>query len=393
MKSIKGILLIVGSILLTLITWYQAGLTRFIGPGIALTNLSLTFLLATRSSILEKWFNGIENMYLAHKITAVLSLILLFFHNYSMGSIWGSQLAGQFGNLAIYLFFSIIIVALLGKFLKYESWRFIHRFIFLAYILGLLHAYLILGGQLISFSLLGLVTNLFTIIGLVSGIYIIFLYQTIAFKHWGRLVKVDRLTPSILEIEIELLEALDYQYGQFAFIKIFQEGIEKAPHPFSISGGDGKRIHFTIKVAGDFTQSLYDKLEVGSKVALDRAYGHLLLKEGGPKQVWIAGGIGLTPFLSYLREGQPLPGQVDLFYTVSKLEDAVHVDLMQAYASKDPNFNFHLVEGRLSGDQLPLSKDSHVFLCGPQVMMDSLAQEIKKKESQAKITYERFSFK
>ena len=63
MKSIKGLALIAVSILLTIYAWASAGMTNFIVPGLALTTLSLTFLLATRNALLEKWFHGIEKMY------------------------------------------------------------------------------------------------------------------------------------------------------------------------------------------------------------------------------------------------------------------------------------------------------------------------------------------
>ncbi|EFN97680.1 hypothetical protein SMSK321_0083 [Streptococcus mitis SK321] len=44
-----------------------------------------------------------EKVYTVHKFTAFLSIILLIFHNFSMGGLWGSRLAAQFGNLAIYI--------------------------------------------------------------------------------------------------------------------------------------------------------------------------------------------------------------------------------------------------------------------------------------------------
>ena len=53
MKSIKGLALITVSILLTIYAWASAGMTNFIVPGLALTTLSLTFLLATRNALLE----------------------------------------------------------------------------------------------------------------------------------------------------------------------------------------------------------------------------------------------------------------------------------------------------------------------------------------------------
>ena len=135
MKSIKGIALIAVSIILTIYAWASAGMTNFIVPGLALTTLSLTFLLATRNALLEKWFHGIEKMYAYHKFTAIFSVVLLALHNVAMGgSLWGSHLAAQLGNVGIYLFVSIVLVAYLGKHIKYEAWRWIHRFVYLAYI-------------------------------------------------------------------------------------------------------------------------------------------------------------------------------------------------------------------------------------------------------------------
>ena len=105
MKSIKGIALIAVSIILTIYAWASAGMTNFIVPDLTLTTLSLTFLLATRNALLENWFHGIEKMYVYHKFTAIFSVVLLALHNVAMGgSLWGSHLAAQLGNVGIYLF-------------------------------------------------------------------------------------------------------------------------------------------------------------------------------------------------------------------------------------------------------------------------------------------------
>ena len=96
MKSYKGILLLTVSIVLTVYVWLATGMTNFVTPGLALTTLSWTFMLATRSRLLEKLFNGIERMYAIHKFLAILSVILLVFHNIGMGSLQGSiQLVSQ----------------------------------------------------------------------------------------------------------------------------------------------------------------------------------------------------------------------------------------------------------------------------------------------------------
>lgn len=87
MKSYKGILLLTVSIVLTVYVWLATGMTNFVTPGLALTTLSWTFMLATQSRLLEKLFNGIERMYAIHKFLAILSVILLVFHNIGMGSL------------------------------------------------------------------------------------------------------------------------------------------------------------------------------------------------------------------------------------------------------------------------------------------------------------------
>ena len=398
-KSIYGLVLLVVSMVLTVWAWASAGMVPFIAPGLALTTLSWTFMLATRSAFLERLFHGIENMYAVHKFTAVLSVILLIFHNIGMGSLWGSQLAGRLGNLGIYTFISIILLAFLGKKMKYESWRWIHRLVFLAYILGLLHVYLILGGQLLQLSLLSLVVAGFAILGLVSGCYIIFLYQIIGFKHRGKIVSLKRLNADTTELEIQLNQPLDYAYGQFAFLKILQPGFEKAPHPFSISGGEGKQVFFTIKASGDHTKAIYDQLKVGSAVAVDRAYGHMHLEEGQDKQLWIAGGIGLTPFISYVRQNPVLdPAKsISFYYAYTGQENAVYLDFLRAYAKANSNFDLHLldskVEGYLDFSRYPLTGDTTVFMCGPVKMMDVFAKTFHSIDPKAELVYEGFSFK
>ena len=56
-----------------------------------------------------------------------------------------------------------------------------------------------------------------------------------------------------------------------------------------------KLFTFTVKNSGDHTNNIYDNLQAGSKVSVDRAYGHMIIEEGRENQVWIAGGIGITP--------------------------------------------------------------------------------------------------
>lgn len=103
MKSIKGILFIIASFILTLFAWmntspqFHYSRTSFNKP------ISDFYPSHSSPPLLESWFHGLEKLYTVHKFTAFLSIILLIFHNFSMGGLWGSRLAAQFGNLAIYI--------------------------------------------------------------------------------------------------------------------------------------------------------------------------------------------------------------------------------------------------------------------------------------------------
>ena len=72
----------------------------------------------------------------------------------------------------------------------------------------------------------------------------------------------------------------------------------------------------------------------------------MIIKEGRENQVWIAGGIGITPFISYIREHPILDKQVHFYYSFRGEENAVYLDLLLDYAQKNPNFELHLVDSR-----------------------------------------------
>lgn len=60
----------------------------------------------------------------------------------------------------------------------------------------------------------------------------------------------------------------------------------------------------------------------------------MIIEEGRENQVWIAGGIGITPFISYIREHPILDKQVHFYYSFRGEENAVYLDLLRDYAQK-----------------------------------------------------------
>jgi predicted ferric reductase len=86
---------------------------------------------------------------------------------------------------------------------------------------------------------------------------------------------------------------------------------------------------------------------------VDGPYGEFNYRTGSARQLWIAAGIGITPFLSWIRdfERQPLDREVDFFYTTNVPEEALFLDEIEK-ASRQQGFRAHVShsarDGRLS---------------------------------------------
>ncbi|WP_155592938.1 ferric reductase-like transmembrane domain-containing protein [Lysinibacillus cavernae] len=409
MKAYKGILFILFSMGSSALFWYFSTpmepihllnkLSHLIG-GLAITGLFLVFFLATRIKILERWFNGLERVYFYHKVLAILSLGLLILHGQLQKMVPDKELmqqtslnefAKELGEFAQYGFIILIVLAFIAKFLKYEHWRWLHRLLLVPYTSGIYHAYFSSQYDLLQPTPLGIFTALTTIIGFMSALYMLTMYQDMFFPYTGHISALQRLNTHVIELELTLSKKLDYRPGQFIFLKIFQDGIEKAPHPFSISGGNGEKVVVTMKAVGDFTQQVYNRIQVKSPVALDGPYGHFDFDNGSNQQIWIAGGIGITPFLAYL---QLNPNKkIDLYYSFHGPDTVIYKDFLQDYAQTNDHFTVTFIdttqEDRLIFDVMTIPANTSIFICGPEKMI----KQFKSSIPSSHIEWEAFTFR
>ena len=163
-------------------------------------------------------------------------------------------------------------------------------------------------------------------------------------------------------------------------------------------------LRLTIKASGNFTRDLFSTLKAGTDAVVEGAYGMFDYKTGGQKQIWIAGGIGLTPFLSFVRDMDgSLAHDVDFYYTVRHPEEAVFVDEIEAAAKKNPRLKAHIrysaTDGSLSVDDILKNaggdlRDHHVYLCGPLPMIQAFEKKfLEHGVAQRNIHYEEFNFR
>src|SRR5918996_1030113 len=286
----------------------------------------------------------------------------------------------------------------------YEDWKKLKRYIGIFFILGFFHSLTVdaLDARIaitwvMIFFIIGTVSYLYTEV--FGRIFKKFLpYRVEAVKHPN-----NSSTEVTLRARKEPIKK--QRAGQFLFVRFPNDKDLNESHPFTISSAPAEDVlRLTIKASGDFTRELFAKLKDGADAIIEGAYGMFNYKTGGPKQIWIAGGIGLTPFRSFVRDMDGnLRKDIDLYYTVRHPDEAIFVDELEAAAAKNPRLKVHI---RYSAKQGSLTIEDivknagrdisgyDVYLCGPLPMMQAfekkfLALGVPKNN----IHYEEFNFR
>ena len=196
-------------------------------------------------------------------------------------------------------------------------------------------------------------------------------YTVVDVEHEGSLTRVE-LAPTG--------RPLDFDPGQFAFLRFEAKGMRE-PHPFSIaSGPTSDNLVFYIRHLGDWSDRLPETDLIGTTVKVEGPYGEFTpISNSHDNSVWIAGGVGITPFLASLDElGPNDPVPTVLYACKSNVGDPL-VDLLRT-AATEGRIHLHLYPSgsRLTAEVLDeLFADGmanhHVALCGPAGLVRDMA--------------------
>jgi ferredoxin-NADP reductase len=154
---------------------------------------------------------------------------------------------------------------------------------------------------------------------------------------------------------------------------------------FSIASSPSERrsvLAITISVKGAFTERIYNTLEEGSECWLKLPYGDFLFPPGKPL-VLIAGGVGITPYLSLMKQMLEVQSvqHVSLYYGVRSADCFLFADLLERCENELPNFRktIYCEDGTVAGEEgrLDISRihadtpaESIFYLSGPFDMIE-----------------------
>ncbi|MDF1486563.1 FAD-binding oxidoreductase [Ramlibacter sp. H39-3-26] len=284
-------------------------------------------------------------------------------------------------------FLVIGLFVALNRKIRYSTWRPTHKMMGLVYLLAVGHfmtAPVVLfdrsrpsGLMLMAAAVTGVLACLYSVAGMNRRTALPFTIEAVR--------PLERATEVVLKPQHAMM---DFLPGQFVFVEVQGKGW-KEPHPFTISSAPGEqRLRVTIKVLGDWTRKVRDELQPGGAVLVRGPYGKFDSARAGNQQVWVAGGIGLTPFLSMLRAMQPGdPRQILLVYAARNERDALFLGELKTRVAELGNVSL-LTRFSEQGEfaDLPLIQQAwpgelgqrDYFLCGPKPMTDALRSRLRK---------------
>ena len=415
--SIIATLLIVfaGLLAVPAVSHTNAGTTfSLMASSMAFVAMGIAQFMATRPPFIERLFGGLDRIYQFHRKIGIAVLCLILVHWLLTPDFKGqaltaglNEIAADVGKWAFYGFVFLLVLSIVKVIPKtrfhipYQYWRITHRFIGLLFVLVAFHQ-LFIKRPYDGTALLATYLNVFALLGIVSYAYTQLLPWLRTRKY--EVVNVERHDGATIISAKPTGRKLRAMPGQFGFFRVNKSGLRE-PHPFTIAGIDEDgSVRFAIKPLGDYTKALREAVAVGDTLTLEGGYGHFNHKRGGKKQIWLAGGIGVTPFLAMASRLKGDEGQdIHMVYCVRDGAEAIGLETFRAQAEKLENFNFVLhnsaTDGRFDATKLVSGTtmnpaEADLWFCGPPPLRLAIEKGLKELgKAPRRVEFERFEFR
>lgn len=189
-----------------------------------------------------------------------------------------------------------------------------------------------------------------------------------------------------------------FRAGQYVNLFVEVDGVLTS-RPYSISSRPGEaHVDLTVRdrEGGFVAPHLLRELKVGAEVETTGPAGEFYYEPliDGNKLVFLAGGSGVTPFMSIIREtaARGLPLDIHLLYGCRSVDDVIFGEELAKLAQAHDWLHYSLVvseptpdcqgitgflDAGVIRDAIGEVGDKRFYLCGPNVMLDFCAQALE----------------
>ncbi|MHA1520971.1 MAG: ferredoxin reductase family protein [Promethearchaeota archaeon] len=397
--------------------------TRLIGALAGVVSyvfFTFEFILTARPAPVEKAM-GQDKLIKFHMWMSVIALLLAVLHMRQTMS------SGEYKPMIPVIGYGILIgytlIILLAYFflskkpkpgknlaIRYHTSMFIHNFSMLVTVVLLLH---VMQAEATQESLILKIVYIgHFLVALGYWIYHKIVRAILLKKNPYTVTEIRKETKDIWALVLSKVDGkvMDYEAGQFGYLSILQKGFSKEFHPFSYASSPKEdKITILIKELGDYTLNL-GEIKVGTTALLDGPYGSFKPLTGTQDElVFIAGGIGITPFLSslgVLKETAP-DKKVTLLYGMRTKEDLIKTAFFEDLEKNMPNFRYVPVlsdDDSWAGDvgfidqpclekfaacedPEPENQTKEYYICGPPLMISLVRKSLRQMEVSYKFVH------
>lgn len=379
--------------------WYET--SRYLASVCGYIGISLLvweLILGTRS-ISGLYFKNLPEKLRLHSQIGKYGILLIFLHPlfilaqyseklpYIFTPILSSEFEEHvtFGRLALGGLLVIWVTSFIARSkIAYRPWKYIHYVAYPVLVAALLHV------PEVGHSYKDVAVQFFwwlfvltTIVCFVLRARHLFGFGKVSYHIVGK----KQLSPQVWMYTFKPNEkTLVPMLGQYIYL---QRSLVSEEHPFSVLDFSKKTGEFSVafKVFGKYTKKLLE-LKEGDTVLVDGPYGvftNEIAASASRKSVFIAGGIGITPFVRNILS-RPKESSM-LFYANQSRHTAIFADVLKHHLdtnfvdaySKDatthhkPKFiTYDVLKAHLKGDIHALK----FYICGPKGMMKSVRESL-----------------
>lgn len=386
--------------------WRAVGIILgWAGAGLLLLNL----LLMVREVRLASSLGRLERITAWHHQTGIAAYLLLLLHPLALAAAgWAEspelawQVISPFSeNWPVWLGWGGLLFLMLGlattfmSRLAYSTWRWLHGLLGLGVLIGFIH---VLQLGISAGGLLALATA------------VLLLFWRLLRVDLGSAAKpyivtsVRSVAQSMVEISLKPLALpIDAMPGQFVLTAFFRganyQGCGEF-HPFTISGiGLEHELRIGVKALGDCTLRM-QRLEPGVSARVHGPFGEFLKALPSRPLLWVAGGIGITPFIGFLRQ-QSVETPTTLIYLYRDEQDAAYLNELTTLSANSPGL---VLQAEATGTGVPnLSRllpgaealaNHECYVCGPPGLIDAVSRILLDRSVPIeRIHFEHFDFR
>lgn len=205
-----------------------------------------------------------------------------------------------------------------------------------------------------------------------------------------KLIRRKEETSDVESFIFDSPETLTWKAGQFLHYVLKHEPVDDrgSDRWFTIASAPfEKKVMITTRFSKEngstFKQALSD-LKIGEFIEASDVEGDFIVEDPAKKYVFIAGGIGITPFHSILKEADHTQTKLEVTLLYANRDQNIpYKEELEGFAKNNPNLFIHYVINPEHIDEntlkkyIPDIKTPIFYVSGPEGMVESLGDVLK----------------